>query len=78
MTLYDQLIAAGCRTGSHYSDLYVKADEFSRAIIKAAQADGRLVTRPTLFRSEDPADDGSMWYEIAFGYSPFWRKKGLS
>ena len=70
-TLYDELLAAGCELSHHESDLYVKADRVSRAIIAAARADRRLATYPTLFR----ASDGAMWFDAAFAWSPFWRRR---
>jgi hypothetical protein len=76
-TLYDELQAAGCRTGNHESDLYVKADDVSRPIVHGAVKAGRLATKPTLFQSTHPEDLGAIWYEIPFAYSPFWRERGL-
>lgn len=75
-TLYDELIAAGCRVGNHQSDLYVKADETSRPIIAAAVKSRRLANKPTLFQSQHPEDRGAIWCEIPFAYSPFWRRDG--
>ncbi len=77
VTIYDVLINAGCRVGSHESDLYVKADDVSRPIIAAAIKDRRLATKPALFQSNHPEDNGALWYEIPFGYSPLWRARGL-
>jgi hypothetical protein len=69
-TLYDEFLAAQCELDHHESDLYVKADRVSRAIIAAARADRRLATYPTLFRSE-----GALWFEVAFAWAPFWRRR---
>lgn len=76
-TLYDDLVAAGCRIGSHESDLYVKADDTSRALINAAVRERRLSHKPTLFQSTHPEDAGALWYELPFAFSPFWRNRGL-
>lgn len=76
MTFYDELKAAGCFLASRESDLYVKADATSRPLVKLAAAEKRI-SKPTLFQSQDPADKGSLFYEIPFAYSPFWRAKGL-
>lgn len=67
--IYDALKFAGARLSHHESDLYVKADPVSRRIIREALADGRLPNKPTLFQ----ATDGSgLYFEIPFGYQPFW------
>ena len=74
-TLYQELKRAGCRIGNHESDLYVKADDISRPIIRQAVADKRLAHYPTLFRSQHPDDNGALFYEIPFGYAPFWEAR---
>lgn len=77
MSLYDEFKAAGCRIGSHESDMYVRADDTARAITKAAFHEKRLAHWPTLFRSEAPDDNGALFYEFPFGYSPWWRERGM-
>ncbi len=69
ITVYDALKFAGARLSHHESDLYVKVDPVARRIIWEAVLDGRLPNKPTLFQ----ATDGSgLWFEIPFGYQPFW------
>jgi hypothetical protein len=75
--IYDRLVAAGCEIDHHESDLYVKATPESLAIICAAEADGQKVARNKFgqvlgFRS---AIDGAHWYDVPFGFMPFWRRK---
>ncbi len=71
MTLYEELVAAGCRIGNHESDLYVRADDISRPIIHAA-VKAKRIARPALFASQRPDEKGQLWYEIPFAYVPFW------
>lgn len=58
---------------NHESDLYVKADSVSRAIInqwKHDNPDNQL--NAGIFVS---AIDESAWYELPFNHEPFWQEK---
>jgi len=75
-TIYQDCIAAGCRTGHHESDLYVRADEAGRTVVQGAIAAGRIPrVNVTLFQSEMPDEKGQLWYELPFAYDPWWEKK---
>jgi hypothetical protein len=43
-TLYDDLVAAGCHTDAHESDLYVELTETAQQIIKRHEAQETLTT----------------------------------
>lgn len=71
MTLYEELVAAGCEVGNHESDLHVKCSEKSEAIILYhCLLPGSYLTY-SQFRSNI---DNSRWYEVPFAYDPFWNK----
>ena len=66
-SLYQQMLVAEVPVDSHESDLYVKVTPESTRIIEEAD----LQSAPTTFTSPM---DGEPWYEIPFGYDPFWPK----
>lgn len=68
-TLYDDLIAAGCETDSHESDLYVADTPEARDIMHKHGTTGQP------FRSNV---DGRIWLDVPFEFSPFWRKRGFA
>lgn len=70
-TLYDALKAAGCETGNHESDLYVKATPEAEAILKAH---GKT---PGAWGCESFISniDKTRWYDIPFAYKPWWEKR---
>lgn len=70
MSIYDDLIAAGCKVESRYSDLYTPDTPEARAIIakNGKKVDGWSVLT---FRSQI---DGKPWLEVVFGFTPFWEK----
>lgn len=75
-TIYEECRAAGCRIGNHESDLYIRADEIGRKVVKAAIDDGRIPRgNVTLFRSEVPEERRQLWYELPFAYDPWWAKR---
>jgi hypothetical protein len=61
---YLALKAAGCEVEHRESDLYVRATELARRIIKESGWGYEV------FQSE-----GKTWFEIPFAYSPFWEKR---
>lgn len=63
--VYDALVDAGCLMDHHESDLYVPVTPESSAVM-------RLVVPPTTFSRFRSDIDGSYWYEVPFGYKPFW------
>lgn len=69
MTIYQELIKAGLKCSSHYSDLYVRVTEQSRNILKNHPIDNK---NATIFRSNL---DGKFYYDIPFAYDPFWEKQ---
>jgi hypothetical protein len=73
MTLYQELVAAGCEIGNHESDLHVKVTPESRAIVERWCWVDKLYRGASLFRSNI---DGSQWWDIPFAFDPFWECKG--
>lgn len=63
MTLYSDLVAAGCEIDNHYSDLYVKVTGVAAEILREHDA------RFSVFKSQI---DGELWYDVPFAYKPFW------
>ena len=63
---YKALLAAGVPIDSHESDLYCKATPESTAILKASG------WAYTTFLSNI---DGTLWYDVAFGYEPWWEAR---
>jgi hypothetical protein len=61
VTIYEQLRRAGCEMDSHEPDLYVKLTPLSSAILNCN------FQYPDVFVSDR---DGTLWYEIPFGYEP--------
>ena len=69
-TIYDR-ITQECPenyVGNHYSDLYIKANDKTAAIIREQQEQGEILT-PSTFR-----DGSQLCYDIPFAYSPYWDK----
>ena len=64
--VYAALVAAGCQIDNHESDLYVKADETSRRIIRES---GWYCSS---FRNQI---DGTTWFDLPFAFAPFWNKR---
>jgi hypothetical protein len=67
MNLYEQCQAAGIETDHHESDLYIPVTEATMALIKAYE----FKTNVTTFISQI---DKKLWYDVPFGYMPFWEK----
>jgi hypothetical protein len=72
MTLYQELVAAGCQIDNHESDLYVRVTPESRAIVERWCWIRKLYAGTTLFRSNT---DGAMWWDVPFAYDPFWNDR---
>jgi hypothetical protein len=68
---------------SHESDLYIKltnkskllVDKYRKTLIKEY---GRFADTITTFKSNRPEENGALWYEIPFHYTPFWTERGCS
>ena len=71
MSLYDDLEAAGVEIDSHESDLYFKATEESRAILKRHP---EWAKNAKAFTSQKGPPE--TWIEVPFAFDPFWRRKG--
>jgi hypothetical protein len=69
-TLYQKLkkVMAPGEIDHHYSDLYVLANEKSLALLKECKAHW------SMFKSNI---DGKMWYDIPFGYDPYWEQRDV-
>ena len=73
MALYDELKEAGCTIDNHESDLYVQVDDVSRSLVRAAIGREEIgQSTVSMFRS---AINGTLHYDVAFAYAPFWRKR---
>jgi hypothetical protein len=66
MSLYSELLAAGCELDNHESDLYVKVDAISRPIIERWNRRG---LRCSLFISA-----GCQWWDAPFAFDPWWNR----
>jgi hypothetical protein len=78
MDLYERLKAAKVPLDSHESDLYVKVTPESTAIVAAYRREwadqyGREPVAVTTFASQ--TDNGALWYDIPFAYTPWWEKR---
>lgn len=65
MSVYRELVAAGCEVDHHESDLYARATPRANAIIAAHAVNA------VRFAS---AIDGSPWWDLPFAYDPFWER----
>lgn len=66
-TLYAALVAAGVKVANHCSDLYFEWTTVSQEILRQYPE-----KRPSLFISQDPADNNAQWCEVALSFDPFW------
>lgn len=64
-SIYSLVIAAGVAVDNHESDLYVPANDTTKAILEGYEFRSKVTT----FRS---AVDHGLWYDIPFAYDPFW------
>lgn len=67
MTIYQDLITAGCKVDHHESDLYVEVTPLSRMLI----ANYRFKDNVTRFCD---VGDGKQWFDIPFAFDPFYDK----
>lgn len=68
--LYEDCVASGLETDNHESDLYVKETPESRELLKLWGYE-----HPKRFIS---AIDGTLWFDIPFMYSPWWKARQAS
>lgn len=66
-TIYERMVDAGVRTEHHESDLYVPVTPLTTALVKQYEHKGNV----ELFI----AHDDSRWFDIPFGYDPFWKER---
>jgi hypothetical protein len=72
MTLYQELVNAGCEIDNHESDLHVKeCDKAMSIIFNHFFSAGSTMKIPSKFVSNI---DGSTWWDIPFAYDPFWNR----
>jgi hypothetical protein len=67
LSVYRELLEAGCDLDHHESDLYIRNTPEARDILAArprAKVRGRHFV----------GTDGNCWIEIPFAYDPFWEK----
>jgi hypothetical protein len=71
MSLYEEMEKNGVEIDSHSSDLYVPVNDTTTEILSKYPLECR---NSSVFTSEI---DGKRWYDIPFGYSPYWKKRGM-
>lgn len=69
-TVYAQMLQAGIPIDHHGSDLYAKVTKESRQIVNSYPYREQV----RLFRHNLTRD---LWFDIPFGFDPFWIKRGL-
>jgi hypothetical protein len=67
-TLYDAAVAAGIPIDHHESDLYLVAGPVADALVAQYDAPFHNARR---FRGTD----GRLWWDVPFGYMPWWRAR---
>ena len=67
-TIYEELVKAGVPIDSHEGDLYALKTPESEAIVSTWD----YTPVVTIFKSQI---DGKIWFDIPFGYKPFWDSK---
>ncbi len=68
-SVYRDMVAAGVKTDSHESDLYVEATPEARAVL------ARHPIHEQNAKTFQHAETGKLWLDIPFAFEPFWRKK---
>jgi hypothetical protein len=70
-SVYAECLAAGVPMASHYSDLYIPANDQTREILKRCgkKVDGHNVS--TFINQVE----GGTWYDVPFAYLPYWEAK---
>lgn len=68
MTLYQKLVAAGCRIDSHESDLYTPDTPEARAIVTAEGFHFVTFIHQT---------ERTSWLDVAFAYEPWWTARNV-
>jgi hypothetical protein len=67
MNIYAECVELGIPTNSHYSDLYIPANQQTAALLKKHN-----ITTAKIFTNQV---EGGLWYDIPFAYSPWWEKR---
>ena len=67
-SLYQTIVDAKIPYCHHESDLYIPANDQTRAILKEFSLDNSNKSR---FINQI---EGGAWYDIPFAYEPFWQK----
>lgn len=69
LTLYQRVVALGIEHSIHYSDLYIPVNDTTRQLVKDCNI---IAVSIGVFKHQV---DGRLWYDIAFGYDPYWNKR---
>ena len=69
MNMYEQFQNAGCQIEHWQSDMYVKKDSKSEEIVDKVRKERTI--NIGLFLD----NHGVVWYDIPFGYIPYWENK---
>jgi hypothetical protein len=76
-SLYEEMKAAGCKISNYQSDLHVEASTLAREIIRRRVDAGCVAAKnATLFRSEDPRDNGAWFFDCPFSFTPWYSRNG--
>lgn len=72
-SIYDEAVSRmkPNEIGNWYSDLHLKVTSVSKELIKNYKFAEQIKT----FKSELPGEEGTLWYDIPFAYSPWWDEK---
>jgi hypothetical protein len=67
-TPYDRMLLTGAAIDNHESDLYVEVTAETSKIVREIAKEGWHVTGFT-------DHQGKHWYDVAFAFDPFWRRR---
>lgn len=69
-TLYEKCTELNIPTDSHESDLYIPVNDVTKSLIGEYEYKSNVKQ----FVSQI---DGRLWFDIPFGYTPFWNKVAI-
>ncbi|MFA5385596.1 MAG: hypothetical protein WC364_13255 [Eubacteriales bacterium] len=68
MDIYQEMKNAEIEIDHHESDLYVPCNQKTKAILNQYQYRENVIVYTN-------KQDGKLWYDIPFAYSPYWEKR---
>ena len=72
LTVYQELVEAGCDLDSHESDLYFKDTPEARRIVQEWESETGQSACSAPFVDEV---EHTRWLDVPFAYQPFWESK---